>query len=255
MPETNRIEREREFHNTAFADNTRAGVGKFYSVAERAFAHYSASVCDIEQGAAALEYGCGVGSYAFRLSELGAKVVGIDISEEAIAQASAKASGLGLVADFKVMNAESLDFPDASFDLVCGSGILHHLDLEKAYSQIARVIKPSGRAVFLEPLGHNILLKVFRSRTPGLRTQDEHPLLMSDIALARKYFSSVKMRTYCFVSLLAIPFNGKPGFHFLLSVLSGIDSALFTLCPPLRRYCWIAVIEMTGPKSLIKTIP
>ena len=48
---------------------------------------------------------------------------------------------------------EALDLPEASFDLVCGSGILHHLALERAYGEVARVLAPTGSAVFSEPLG------------------------------------------------------------------------------------------------------
>ena len=249
MTDQPRLNRETAFHNTAFADDTRAAVTRLYAVAESAYAYYSASLDRLEPGSSSvLEYGCGTGSYAFRLSQRGRKVVGIDISGEAIAQATAKASELGLSATFVSMNAEALDFRNASFDLVCGTGILHHLDLENAYSEIARVIAPNGRAVFFEPLGHNPLINAFRSRTPGLRTEDEHPLLMSDIAAARKHFSSVRLRTFCFSSLFAIPFIGKPGFRFLLGALTAVDGLLFRLCPPIRRYYWIAVIEFSGPR-------
>src|SRR5438270_352918 len=64
----------------------------------------------------------------------------------------------GLAIDFAVMDAEHTTFPDASFDLIVGSGILHHLDLDRTYTEIARLLAPGGRAVFVEPLGHNALI-------------------------------------------------------------------------------------------------
>jgi len=56
------------------------------------------------------------------------------------------------------MNAEELKFADDYFDIVCGGAILHHLDLNKALSEIARVLKPDGKAIFVEPLGQILLL-------------------------------------------------------------------------------------------------
>jgi ubiquinone/menaquinone biosynthesis C-methylase UbiE len=64
------------------------------------------------------------------------------------------------------MNAEATTFPDNSFDLICGSSILHHLNLDKACAEIRRILRPDGGAVFIEPLGHNPLINMFRKLTP-----------------------------------------------------------------------------------------
>ena len=72
---------------------------------------------------------------------------------------------------FQVMNAEVLEFPDASFDLVFGVAILHHLDLDTACAEFLRVLRPSGTAVFLEPLGHNPFINLVRWATPAARTK------------------------------------------------------------------------------------
>lgn len=42
---------------------------------------------------------------------------------------------------FRLMDAEALEFPPDTFDLICGTGILHHLDLDAAYGQIARSLR------------------------------------------------------------------------------------------------------------------
>ena len=125
-----RLEREREYHDHAFATGVRASAKRFYSVAGALYRWYEASSPLHADGAQALEYGCGPGSRAFFLAAHGAHVTGIDISPVAIEQATAhgQAEGLEDRLEFRVMNAEALDSPDASYDLVCGSGILHHLD-------------------------------------------------------------------------------------------------------------------------------
>ena len=85
----------------------------------------------------------GTGGHAFYLAKEGAKVWGIDISEEGTKLAAERASKLGVAerTSFQVMDAEALKFPDSSFDIVCGSGILHHLDLQQSMKEINRVFK------------------------------------------------------------------------------------------------------------------
>ena len=154
----------------------------YYSVVGASRAVYEDLLRARGAGRDVLEYGCGPGSYAFFLADLGASVLGIDISTTAIEQASAEARQRGADrVEFRRLNAESLDLPDASFDLVCGTGILHHLDLTRAYAEIARTLRPGGSAVFIEPLGHNPLINRFRRRTRALRTEDEHPLRVEDL--------------------------------------------------------------------------
>jgi ubiquinone/menaquinone biosynthesis C-methylase UbiE len=72
---------------------------------------------------------------------LARSVTGIDIFHVAVNRATVKATSLGLSsARFVVGNAETLEpFDDGSFDLVFGSAILHHLTLDRAYANIARV--------------------------------------------------------------------------------------------------------------------
>jgi SAM-dependent methyltransferase len=84
---------------------------------------------------------------------------------------------------FLVMDAESLGFDEGSFDVVVGSGILHHLALRQS-----RVLRPDGCAVFVDPLGHNIFIRLYRKLTPSMRTADEHPLLDQGNSTGRAIF-------------------------------------------------------------------
>jgi ubiquinone/menaquinone biosynthesis C-methylase UbiE len=104
-----------------------------------------------------LEYGCGDGSSAFQLGKEGASGIGIDISSLAVASARSRAQAQHLEKQltFLVGDCEQLCFRDNSFDVICGSAILHHLDVEKALGAVVRGLKPGGRAYFVEPLGHN----------------------------------------------------------------------------------------------------
>jgi SAM-dependent methyltransferase len=243
-----RYDAEREFHDRAFSEDVRARAGKFYAVIRASRAFYEGFLAERAQGARALEYGCGPGSYAFFLARHGAEVTGIDISETAIQQARAQAEQEDLAVDFRVMNAERLDFPDDTFDLICGTGVIHHLELTTAYGELARSLKPDGAAAFVEPLGHNPLINLYRRRTPELRTRDEHPLLLGDVDLARSYFRRVEPHFFHLASLLAVPFRRRSGFAPLLGALDAVDRTLFRV-PALRRYAWQVVIVLSDPAS------
>lgn len=201
------------------------------------------SISQSPPGSRILEYGCGPGSQAFSLAAAGMDVTGIDLSDVAIDQAQASAASRRLNIDFRTMNAEDLSFPSESFDLVCGSGILHHLDLDTAYAELARVLKPSGRAVFYETLGHNPLINAYRALTPDLRTEDEHPLLMSDIKAAGAYFGRVDAKHFTLLALIAsaAPSNWRNG---ILTVLDRMDSLIFRMLPFARRFSWIVILTM-----------
>ena len=86
---------------------------------------------------------------ALRLAQIAGEFVGIDISSVAVTQAtsSAEQSRVGNVS-FEVMNADAPEFSDASFDLVFGFDVIHHLDIARRFAELARVLRPSGHAVF-----------------------------------------------------------------------------------------------------------
>jgi ubiquinone/menaquinone biosynthesis C-methylase UbiE len=241
-----RLDREAAFHDVAFSSDMRAAADKFYTVTVTTIERYRSLIFDNVAGKRVLEYGCGTGSSAFELARRGATVVGIDISPVAMEMAAeqARRDGVADRATFRLMNAEQLEFPDASFDLICGTGILHHLDLEKSYAEIARVLKPGGRGVFSEPLGHNPLINWYRNRTPEMRTPDEHPLLARDLALARNYFSSIDMRFFQLASIGIVPFRSTPLFKPLYALTEGVDRLMMKVIPPLKWWAWNVVIEL-----------
>jgi SAM-dependent methyltransferase len=147
------------------------------------------------------------------------------------------------------MNAEELTFADESFDLVCGVAILHHLDLERAYSAIARVLGPGGSAIFLEPLAHNPAINLYRRATPHLRTVDEHPLFMRDIRMAEAYFGRVEAEYFNLFSMGAMAFSRTPAFRTARRALQAFDRVVFSALPPLRRYAWTASLVLGAPRK------
>ena len=107
----------------------------------------------IRPGQSVLDVGCGTGSLTLAArAAVGAsgQVSGIDPSPEMIDVARKKATKARSAVDFREGVIEAIPFPDASFDVVLSSLMLHHLphDLKrKGFEEIARVLKPGG--VFL----------------------------------------------------------------------------------------------------------
>ena len=242
--------REKAFHDQEYADEVRwQAVDKYYSIIEgraRFWEDFLRARC---AGKRVLEYGCGQGKYTPRLAEFGAAVTGIDLSETAMENARAGARAAGVQVEFRAMDAEALDFPDGTFDVICGNAILHHLDLEPSFSEVARTLKADGVAIFMEPLGHNPLINLKRRMTPRLRTPDEHPLKMSDFNVARKHFARVEIRAYHLLSLLAVPLRKAPGFPAIVTGLDRLDAALFRALPFTARYAWYAVAVLSEPRQ------
>jgi ubiquinone/menaquinone biosynthesis C-methylase UbiE len=98
-----------------------------------------------------LEIGAGTGYFSLNLLQAG--VVGeatcTDISPGMVSALGENAQRLGLAVRTARADAESLPFGDESFDLVLGHAVLHHLpDLERAFSELHRVLRPGGRIAF-----------------------------------------------------------------------------------------------------------
>ena len=201
-----------------------------------------------------LEIGCGLDSVALALADTGAVVVGIDISPVAIEAARARA-GDRQGATFEVMDAEALSIEDASVDLVIGTGILHHLDLAVVTDELRRVLVADGRGVFVEPMGHNPVINLYRRLTPGKRTDDEHPLLTSDFERFERDFATVERTSFVLLALLAIPFQRFSFFARLVKVLQRADRALFARVPRLRPLAWTVLIELGRPRPLAASLP
>jgi len=179
--------------------------------------------------------------FQFFLAKNGAQVIGIDISSISIENAKKNAINEGVEKNtsFFVMDAEKLEFEKNFFDIIVCSGVLHHLDIRRAYPELARVLKPEGEIICNEPLVHNPIFQLYRKMTPHLRTkwEMEHILSKHDIKLAKEYFGKVETKFFHLATLLAVPFRNFPVFNFILGLLEKVDSLLLKL-PFLKWWAW-----------------
>jgi len=141
------------------------------------------------QPARVLEVGCGWGEFAERLlRELGVEVVAVDQSQRMVELARER----GVAA--QLGDVQQLPFEDASFDVSVANWMLYHVaDLDRALSELARVLRPGGRLVAatnsLDHLGELwSLVGRDRHEEPGrfFSERAEEPLL--------RHFASVERR-------------------------------------------------------------
>ena len=118
---------------------------------ERAFRERLIGLAGLEPGDSVLDIGCGTGTLAIAATRhvgLTGTVYGIDASPQMIARATRKAAKAGTPAVFQLAAAENLPFPDARFDVVLSTLMLHHLPRntrQQCAIEIRRVLKPGGR--------------------------------------------------------------------------------------------------------------
>jgi SAM-dependent methyltransferase len=104
---------------------------------------------DVE-GLHGLEFGCGAAQFGIRVAKRGASVIGLDFSANQLAAAPANMASAGVTFPLVRGDAEELPFADASFDLVfCDHGAVGFTDPTRTVPEVARVLRPGGRFVFL----------------------------------------------------------------------------------------------------------
>jgi SAM-dependent methyltransferase len=226
---------------------------KYYAIEGDSLALSQRWLREHGRGAVVLDYCCGNGLDSIYLAENGAaQVVGIDISDVSIQNCRRLAIERG-VSDhvtFRRMDAEALDFADDAFDLITEYGVLHHLDLEAAMRELARVLKPGGHMLCTETLGHNVAIRWYRRRTPELRTawEAEHILRRPDFEIVRRHFGRIELHFFHLATLAAVPLRHTPLFGPALAVLRAADKALLRV-PRLQWQAWQVVFRLSDPRK------
>ena len=176
-------------------------------------------------GRRALVVGCGFGHDAVLLATLGAQVSAFDLSAELLAIGQDLAARYELNVDFQQMPAERLSYQDGEFDFVLIVDILHHCDVPKALSELARVSKPGATWVIDEIYTHSVL-QLVRESTVIMRfiypfvsrllyggkpyiTDDERKLDERDVAEIRHWICADRIDYYEAIVKRFLPARGR----------------------------------------------
>jgi ubiquinone/menaquinone biosynthesis C-methylase UbiE len=130
-----------------FFDDYMRKARKHFEDAQRPDERLTARFLDYDslRGKKVLDIACGIGWATVEMAGAGAHVTGIDLTPRAVELAGKHLAYRNLSAELRVMDAQHMDFPDASFDFVHAWGCLMHMpDTQRAIAEIYRVLKPGG---------------------------------------------------------------------------------------------------------------
>ncbi len=202
-----------------------------------------------------LDCGCGTGVTSVYLASKGALVWGFDIADELIELANQRidTNHVKDACEASQMQFENMDYPDDFFDLAFGNMILHHVDCDAAGKELARVLKPGGRAVFAETSGRNKLLMFARRHLAGkcgidkYSTDGEKPLERPELEALGKHFSRMKVHYLEFLFLTTACSNvlkWRSSTRLLQKAFLGTDKFVYKYIPFFRRYSYLMAVEL-----------
>ena len=224
--------REKDFHNKLHLSEEleRKSQGKFYKALYGLYSDFLNILENETKTKQVLDFGCGTGNFTEKVINFDPrKIVAVDISEEAIKKAKNNPSLNRKNIEYRVENCEDLSLNSDSFDVAYGSGILHHLNLNKSLSELKRILKKDGKIVFIEPMATNPVINLYRKFTPNARTSDEHPFRLSDIELIKSLFVNVEVKYYGFLTLIFFLFYKEPEKSNLFQILKRMDEKILNL--------------------------
>lgn len=128
-------------------------AGRYESVAERISGIAEQTVATLDRrhalaGAALVDLACGTGSATLAAASRGARVTGVDVTPELIAQAERKAADAGLTIAWVTADAADTGLPDASFDAAVSNMGIIFVAPDRQVAELARIVKPTGALAF-----------------------------------------------------------------------------------------------------------
>ncbi len=189
----------------------------------------------IAPGTTLLDIGCGAGQLTIPAAESGIDVTGIDLAQNLVDQANEKLTSKGFEPTVRQGDAESLDFPDASFDSVMSLiGSMFAPRPELVASEMVRVSKPGGQILMgnWTPEGHiGQMFKVIGSHVPPPAIFPS-PLLWGKEDVVRERFGTG-------VSSLEIEKRSYP-FRYPMEPFGVVDFFIEYYGPTLRAYATLS---------------
>ncbi len=199
------------------------------------------------EGKKVLELGTGTGGTATLLAKRGASVVGIDLLPFRLAEAQARATEHNVAEEvnFALMDAMHLAFPDNTFDFIISKSVLVFTDHSHTAKECYRVLKPGGKAIFMENMRYHpavwLYRKMFLKYSGKLRY-----FSMRDIETVGAEFEQLEHREFHLTAVSALFWQKcitLPLFYRgTLRFFKAIDTFLLKCLPFLKRFCWITAM-------------
>lgn len=215
---------------------------KFYKTVQLSANYVESWIKQHSKDKIVLDYACGNGFDVIKSAKCGAELsIGLDISNISIENAREVALQQGVSNNtyFIQGDCENTGFPDECVDVCICSGMLHHLDLNYAFPELRRILKPRGVIFVIEALDYNPIIKLYRNLTPQMRTEWEkfHILSYRDISFAKRFFSVKYIKHWHLFSIAGV-YVPK-----MLPVFNMMDNVVLRL-PLIKMMSWMFTFEL-----------
>lgn len=263
---TKKQKEEAKFHDQ-WGNSTeveKIDVKKYFSAAASFDYRLGMELLGDLRGKKILDLGCGLGEASVYFALQKTKVVALDISPGMLACVKKLAKKYRVSNRIELIEAptEKIPLKNESVDLIFGGNVLHHVDINKTSREIKRVLKKEGKAVFIEPLGYNPIIQIYRHLASDVRTKMERPFTFRDVHLLGRGFRSVcHIEKQLLTTLIFIWFflgerlnprkvrywkriiDESERYEKAFRILVKLDSIILKI-PLLNRMCWNTVIEL-----------
>ena len=120
---------------------------------------------------------------------------------------------------------------------------LHHCDVDRTISQIHRVLRPGGKAAFIEDYAYHPLMNLYRRLTPHKHTETERALTDEDLAQIVSRFTA---HHFTYSGLFNFTETAThPVSRAVRPILRSLDDALYRWFPPIKKYSRLVGIFLT----------
>jgi SAM-dependent methyltransferase len=213
----------------------------------------------LRPGARVLNLGCGTSGLTAALAAAGLESVGIDIHRESLRRAPA--GRRPTVPHYVAADLCALPFDDGSFDAVVSVSVLQYLDWRRGLQGLRRVLKPGGKALFIENLRGNPLARGYRVARRTVLPYPKHliprkHLGWSEVSAFDSVFVRTERRVHGLLSPLALlrhalhhalgdPTSsaGSPLERTCFDALETLDHRLLDRWPGLANLAWLVSIK------------
>ena len=185
-----------------------------------------------------LEIGCGTCLFTQELAETNNRIVAIDISAALIDKAKERVCAKNV--EFVVDNAYQTKFEPGSYDFIVGSSSLHHLEVDQALKEFARILKPGGGIMFTEPNMMNPQIALVKNIPSLKRRAGDSP----DETAFFRWAIAKKLRSHGFTDISIVPFDFMhPGIPESLLGIAGPVTSACEKVPLLREIAGSLIIQ------------